>query len=53
MDLFATQTLYKWDNAGALSLKGEIRNLFNAKHEMLMDYRMPGRSFWIGLRYDY
>jgi len=53
VDLFATQTLYKWDNAGALSLKGEIRNLFNAKHEMLMDYRMPGRSFWIGLRYDY
>jgi vitamin B12 transporter len=53
VDLFATQTLYKWDGVGALSLKGEIRNIFNAKHEMVLDYRMPGRSFWIGLRYDY
>ena len=53
VDLFATQTLYKWEGAGTLSLKGEIRNLFNAKHEMVLDYRMPGRSFWLGLRYDY
>ncbi|MDR0239512.1 MAG: TonB-dependent receptor [Deltaproteobacteria bacterium] len=53
VDLFATQTLYKWEGAGTLSLKGEIRNLFNAKHEMVIDYRMPGRSFWLGLRYDY
>jgi vitamin B12 transporter len=53
VDLFATQTLYKWEGAGTLSLKGEIRNLFNAKHEMVLDYRMPGRSFWLGLRYEY
>jgi len=53
VDLFATQTLHKWEGAGTLSLKGEIRNLFNAKHEMVIDYRMPGRSFWLGLRYDY
>ncbi|MDR2696446.1 MAG: TonB-dependent receptor [Deltaproteobacteria bacterium] len=53
VDIFATQTLYKWEGAGKLSLKGEIRNLFNAKHEIVADYRMPGRSFWLGLRYDY
>ncbi len=53
VDLFATQTLYKWDGVGTLSLKGEIRNLFNESYETIKDYPQPGRSYWVGLRYDY
>ncbi len=52
-DLFVTQTLHKWDGAGTLSIKGEIRNIFDVNYETYKDYTMPGRSFWIGLRYDY
>ncbi len=53
VDLFATQTLYKWDGAGTLSLKGEIRNMFNVNYDAYMGYPLPGASYWLGLRYDY
>ncbi|MDR2694878.1 MAG: TonB-dependent receptor, partial [Deltaproteobacteria bacterium] len=53
VDFFAAQTLHKWEDAGKLSLKGEVRNLTNVKHEAFANYPLPGRSFWLGLRYDY
>ncbi len=53
VDLFVTQTLHKWDGAGTLSLKGEVRNMFNVNYEAYMGYPLPGASYWLGLRYDY
>jgi vitamin B12 transporter len=53
VDLFAAKTVHKWEGTGTLSLKGEVRNLLNVKHEGFANYPLPGRSFWLGLRYDY
>jgi len=38
---------------GDLTLKTEIENLFDKDYEYIDDFPMPGRSFFIGLRYDY
>jgi len=53
VDFFAAKTLHQWEGAGALSLKGEVRNLTNVRHEAFAGYPLPGRSFWLGLRYEY
>lgn len=53
MDLFASQTVYDFEDGGKLSLKGEIRNLTNENYAYRYDYPMPGRSFYIGIRYDF
>jgi len=53
VDLFVTQTIKEWDDAGKLSLKAEIRNIADDKYATIKDYPMPGRSFYLGLRYDY
>jgi len=41
------------ENHEDLTLKAEIENLFDKDHEYVKDYPMPGRSFFLGLRYDY
>jgi len=41
------------ENFGDLTLKAEIENLFDKDYEYVNDYPMPGRSFFLGLRYDY
>ncbi len=38
---------------GKLTLKGEIKNLFNRNYSYVKGYPMPGRTFFLGLRYDY
>ena len=38
---------------GGITLKGEIQNLFDKDYEYVNDYPMPGRSFFLGLRYDF
>ena len=38
---------------GGLTLRGEIRNLFEKNYEYVKGYPMPGRSFFMGMRYDY
>jgi vitamin B12 transporter len=38
---------------GKLTLRTEIVNLFDTANEMYWSYPGPGRSFYIGLRYDY
>ncbi|MDR2820796.1 MAG: TonB-dependent receptor [Desulfovibrio sp.] len=52
-DLYISKTIHNWENAGALSIKGELRNIFNKDYATIDYYPMPGRSFYIGLRYDY
>ena len=40
-------------NYGALTLRTEINNLFDGKNEMYWGYPDAGRSFYVGLRYDF
>lgn len=51
-NLTITKTLLSSDQWGKLSLKGDITNLFNADYAFVKGYPMPGRSFYLGLRYD-
>jgi vitamin B12 transporter len=38
---------------GALTLRAEINNLFDGANEMYFSYPDAGRSFYVGLRYDF
>jgi len=40
----------KW---GGLTLKGDIQNLFDTDYAHAKGYPMPGRRFFVSLRYDY
>jgi vitamin B12 transporter len=46
------KTLLASDLWGKLSLKGDITNLFNTDYEYVKGYPQPGRSYFLGLRYD-
>jgi vitamin B12 transporter len=52
-DLTIRKRLMKVDKIGEISIKGEIRNLFDETYYYAKGYPMPGRSLYIGLRYDY
>jgi Outer membrane cobalamin receptor protein len=52
-DFFISQRICKWENMGTLSVKGEMRNIFNENYATIYGYPMPGRSFYIGLKYEY
>jgi len=38
---------------GSVTLRGEIQNLFDEDYEYVQGYPMPGRMFFLGLRYDF
>lgn len=40
-------------NYGSFSVRGEIRNLFDKDYQYVKGYPMPGRSFYLGIRYDF
>lgn len=50
--LTVSKTLLSSDQWGKLTLKGDITNLFNEDYAYVKGYPMPGRSFFLGLRYD-
>ena len=50
--LSITKTLLDSDRWGRLALKGDITNLFNEDYALVKGYPMPGRSYYLGLRYD-
>lgn len=52
-DLFASFRLLDNDQIGTLSLRNEIRNLFDEEYAYVKGYPMPGRSLFMGLRLDY
>lgn len=52
-DLFVTKSFYSSDELGTFSVKAEFRNIFDKDYYTVKDYPQPGRSFWLGLRYDY
>lgn len=51
-DLFVSKTVCDED-WGKLSLKGEIRNFTDENYAYRYGYPLPGRSFYLGVRYDY
>ena len=53
VDLFVTKTIHNWEDIGTLSVKGEVRNMFDEDYETIYAYPMPGRSFYVGLQYEY
>jgi len=48
-----TKPILDFNRFGKLSLRGEVRNLFNKDYSYVKGYPMPGRSFFLGLRYDF
>ncbi len=45
--------ILNFNEYGALTLKGEIINLFDKNYSYVKGYPMQGRSFFFGMRYDY
>jgi vitamin B12 transporter len=52
-DLVGSWRLYTNESMGAFTLRGEVRNLFDEEYAYVKGYPMPGRNFWLGLRWDY
>ncbi len=52
-DFMISKRILKTERYGGLTLRGKINNLFDKDYEYCQGYPMPGRSFFIGMRYDY
>jgi vitamin B12 transporter len=52
-NLTISKIIVDTENFGDITLKAEIENLFDKDYAYVDDYPMPGRSFFLGLRYDY
>jgi len=52
-NLTISKKIVDTENFGDVTLKAEIENLFDKDYEYVNDYPMAGRSFFLGLRYDY
>jgi Outer membrane receptor for ferrienterochelin and colicins len=53
VDLHLEKSLITFDNCSKLSLKVDVKNLFDSDNDAYLDYPGPGRNFYVGLRYDY
>ncbi|MCK5545538.1 MAG: TonB-dependent receptor, partial [Desulfobulbaceae bacterium] len=52
-DLTVAKTLFSFDKYGEVSIKAEIQNLFDEAYAVVQGYPVPGRAFYIGLKYVY
>jgi vitamin B12 transporter len=52
-NLTISKKIFNLNTYGSITLRGEIQNLFNKDYEYIQGYPMPGRNFFIGMRYDY
>ncbi len=52
-NLTISKKIVDTEKFGGITLSGEIQNLFDKDYEYVNDYPMPGRSFFLGLRYDF
>jgi len=48
-----SKKILDFDKYGGVTLKGKILNIFDKDYEYIQGYPMPGRNFFIGMRYDY
>ncbi len=53
VDFSLSKELYEFENGGNLKLKFLIENLFDKYYATSTDDYMPGRAFYMGLRYEY
>jgi vitamin B12 transporter len=52
-NLTISKKILNTEKYGSITLKGEIQNLFDKNYEYIQGYPMPGRNFFIGMKYDY
>ena len=52
-NLTLTKQILNNEKFGGVTLRGEIQNLFNKDYEYVQGYPMPGRSFFLGLKYAF
>ncbi len=52
-NLMISKKILDYGKYGGMTLRGEIQNLFDKDYEYVKGYPMPGRSFFLGLIYDY
>jgi len=48
-----SKKILDFDKYGGVTLKGKILNIFDKDYEYIQGYPLPGRHFFIGMRYDY
>lgn len=53
VDLSVQKGLLDIEGKGRLELRAEVNNIFDKDYAYTMDYPMPGRNFYVGLRYTY
>ena len=51
-DVSIEKRIGDFSSYGDLTLRGEINNLLDKNYSYVKGYPMPGRSFYLGLRYD-
>lgn len=51
-DIYLTKSLYT-DERNTVSIKAEVRNIFDQYYEVVKNYPMPGRSFYVGFKWDF
>jgi len=52
-DFVISKRVYQSEKAGAFTLRGEARNIFDEDYAYIKGYPMPGRSFFVGLNWQY
>lgn len=52
-NLTVSKQIFDFKKYGGITLKGEIQNLFDKDYHYVKGYPMAGRSFYIGMRYDF
>ena len=52
-NLTISKKILSSEKYGGVTLRGEIQNLFDKDYEYVQGYPMPGRMFFLGLRYDF
>lgn len=52
-DLTLSKKLFSTENMGGVTLNTGINNLFDQDYAYVKGYPMPGRNFYLGLRYTY
>jgi vitamin B12 transporter len=52
-NLTVSKRILDSEKYGGFILRGEIQNLFDKDYEYVQGYPMPGRSFFLGLRYNF
>ncbi len=52
-DLTMSQRLFSLQEYGDITVKFDVRNLFNEDYAVIQGYPSPGRSFFVSLKYQY